>query len=122
VDNGCLDPAQLGGRCEDPPGYVPSACGAGVTETAICLKTLSDIFASKCAATGQLIPCLCGTTDETACLSGAATPTGPVYPDYACDFPPGPGLLRTDFYVPLFGAGRANAIVACAQNSGCNCF
>jgi hypothetical protein len=120
--NGCLDPAQSGGACELASG--PSkGCGAGVTETAICLKTLSDIFRSKCAAVGQEVPCLCGTTNTSRCFEGTDPPNGPILPDYTCDFGTTdvPKILA-NFKVPTFGAGQANALVQCLAQSECKCF
>ena len=84
------------------------------------------VFASKCAASLQLTPCLCGLTDVNACLSGTANPTGPMYDEYACDFGSTGGAtintVSTNFTVPSFGAGQGNAILECAAALGCDCF
>src|SRR5262249_10151976 len=85
--NGCLDPAQQGGSCEDTPGAAPTPCNAilesmsAVSETEICRATLNTIFTSGCAATiaGQA-PCLCGDTDPLLCLAGGAPPSGAALP------------------------------------------
>jgi len=120
--NGCFDPAQLGGTCESTKGS-GTTCGTAATETAICLKTLDDIFSSRCAATMQLTPCLCGSTDPAACLSGAAAPAGPVYADYGCDFKSTSGMkIQGAFTDQLFGAGQANALVQCVAAYSCGCF
>jgi hypothetical protein len=120
--NGCFDPAQLGGTCEGTSGQA-TACGTGVTETAICLKTLDDIFNSKCAATMQLTPCLCGSTDHAACLSGTADPSGPIDPDYTCDFKTTSVVkIVGSFTDQTLGAGQANALVQCLGAYNCGCF
>jgi hypothetical protein len=97
-----------------------------ISETAVCFQTLDGIFASKCAATLQETPCLCGTTDVAACLAGTATGNGPLFDEYACDFgttSQGPiNTITTDFTIPHFGAGMANAIVQCAAAFSCDCF
>src|SRR5215471_2893495 len=55
--NGCLDPAQQGGSCEDTAGTAPPACSAilgsssDVSETEVCRATLNTVFSSGCAAT-----------------------------------------------------------------------
>jgi hypothetical protein len=120
--NGCLDPAQQGGSCDDVAGNAPG-CGAGVTERDICYKTLADVFTSKCAETLQETPCLCGDTDVVQCLEGNVIPNGPILEDYACD-------LRTrdvtviyrDFREPIYGIGRANSLIQCLGGYGCGCF
>jgi hypothetical protein len=127
--NGCLDPAQAGGSCENTPGTAPVACesvlnaSVPVSETSVCLKTLDVIFQSACAATLQLTPCLCGNIDAGQCLSGATPPQGPALSEYQCD---GMGTtapqIVNNFTVQTFGAGQANALVQCAGAFGCNCF
>ena len=89
----------------------------------MCLKTLTDIFASKCAAVLQETPCLCGSTNTQACLEATAPPTGPVLPDYTCDFntTSTPTILAR-FRTQTFGAGQANALVQCVAQSDCKCF
>jgi hypothetical protein len=136
--NGCLDPVQLGGTCEDTPGTLTHfggtlpdgltcagvfASGVGESETQICLETLGNIFSSLCAAGLQETPCLCGGTDTAACLAGSMTPTGPVYDDYACDFNTTSSTsIQVDFTNQNLGAGQANALVQCVAAFGCSCF
>jgi hypothetical protein len=114
--NGCLDPAQQGGVCETVPGMAPS----GMTEVQLCIQTLSDLLSSRCAAASlSLTPCLCGQASPMACFAGTATPTGPVYPDYLQDFGPDIHAISGKFTNPLYGAGQANAIVACLLIYNC---
>jgi hypothetical protein len=135
--NGCLDPAQQGGTCEIVAGngtHFGSALPDGktcaavigtepVSETSVCLLTLSQIFSSACAATLQETPCLCGSTDVNQCLAGTATPTGALYDEYACDFNSTSGAtINANFTVQTFGSGMANGIVQCAASFGCSCF
>jgi hypothetical protein len=128
--NGCLDPALLGGACEDMPNPAPSACTAlfaditSVTETQVCLATLNTIFASKCAATLQgETPCLCAAADPGSCLAGDVSAAGAAFPLYACDFTPlGIATITTNFTNQAFGAGQANALVQCLAMSSCDCF
>jgi hypothetical protein len=137
-DNGCLDPAQFGGSCEDvtgtstkfsgtlPDGNTCSQVLASTpeTETQVCLQALDAIFVSQCAGTLQETPCLCGATDPSACLAGTATPTGPLYDLYACDFnTTGSPGIQNEFTTPFFGAGQANALIQCVAAFGCTgCF
>jgi hypothetical protein len=121
-DHGCLDPGQLGGTCEGTAGMA-TECGAGITETAMCTKTLDDMFRSKCAAALQETPCLCGTVDAFACLNGTATPNGPLFADYRCDFKSANVFaIQGVFSAQNFGAGQANALVQCAASYDCRCF
>jgi hypothetical protein len=136
--NGCLDPAQLGGTCEDTlgtmthfAGTLPDgrtcatvlSSGLGESEAQICLDTLGEIFSSQCAAGLQETPCFCGMTPVATCLAGTATPTGPVYDEYQCDFDSTNSLtLQTEFTVQTFGAGQANALVQCLGAFQCPCF
>jgi hypothetical protein len=136
--NGCLAPAQQGGTCEDVSGTLThfagtlpdgNTCagvfsqGTGQSETAICLETLSTIFTSRCAASLQVTPCLCGTTDQTQCLAGTAQPNGAAYDDYSCDFnSTSSNTIQTEFTNQTFGAGQANAIVECLTAFNCPCF
>jgi hypothetical protein len=121
-ENGCLDSSQSGGACEGASGRA-SACGPGITEKDICLKTLKDIFLSNCAAVGQETPCLCGLTNTQACFDGTERPTGPIYADYACDFnTTNVTAILANFKEPRFGAGQANSLVQCAAQSECKCF
>jgi hypothetical protein len=120
--NGCLDPAQQGGSCDEVAGNAPG-CGAGVTERDICYKTLFDVFASKCAETMQETPCLCGDTDVIACLNGTATPNGAIFQDYACDFKTTDvTVIYRDFRESSYGVGRANGLIQCLGGYGCGCF
>jgi hypothetical protein len=127
-DNGCLDPAKMGGACEDTPGNAPAACQAAlmsasqVTETQLCLATLDEIFTSQCSSTLQLTPCLCGNTDPALCLAGMAAPAGPLLPIYQCDLGATVVEASANFVDPTRGAGQANALVQCALAFGCNCF
>jgi hypothetical protein len=127
-DNGCFDPAQLGGTCESLIGTAPASCAAVLgtasapSEKQVCLATLDRIFQSSCATTLLMAPCLCGATSATACLDGSAAPTGPLLPLYQCDLGSDIDSIVTNFTVPTFGAGLANAIVSCAAAYGCNCF
>jgi hypothetical protein len=138
--NGCFDPTLQGGTCELttgtgthfagtlPDGTTCSQVFSGfpATETNICLDTLDQIFLSKCAATLQETPCLCGTTPAAVCLGGQATPTGSAFDIYACDFDTTTSsaiqTISTYFTVPTFGAGQANSLVQCAAAYGCDCF
>jgi hypothetical protein len=135
--NGCFDPALQGGTCEllastltHFAGALPDATSCAidvgtepVSEQQVCLQTLALIFSSKCAATSQLTPCLCGTTDPTQCTAGAVTPNGPAYDAYACDFNTTSGAtINTDFILQTFGAGMANSIAQCAGAFSCPCF
>jgi hypothetical protein len=120
--NGCLDPDKEGGSCEEAHGYA-TACGQGVTEKAMCLKILSEIFTSKCAETLQQVPCLCGTADAEACLNGTETPNGPLYREYQCSFnTTNVGAIQAKFRDPTYGAGQANALVQCLAGFSCDCF
>jgi hypothetical protein len=102
---------------------VISPATAPVSEKAICLKTLSAIFPSGCAASTQATPCLCGTTDTNMCLAGQATPTGPAFDLYACDYNTTNGATITNnFATVTFGAGAANALVYCLGAYACPCF
>jgi len=127
-DNGCLDPAQAGGACEDTPGTAPAACqtalaaSSPVSEKSVCLATLDKIFQSQCAITQQLTPCLCGDTDAGMCLSGALPPTGPLLPIYQCELGATAPQISSNFTVQTFGAGQANALAQCAGAFGCDCF
>jgi hypothetical protein len=105
-------------------GGAPVLASATENETNVCLQTLGIIFTSACSATFQLTPCLCGTTDSTACLNGTATPTGPAYDIYACDFNTtnSTAILNVDLTEPAFGAGQANALVKCLGSFNCTCF
>jgi hypothetical protein len=128
VDNGCLDPAQIGGTCEQLTGTAPATCQSVLatstvpTETQVCMKTLHDIFASGCAADGQETPCLCGATDAQACLGGSVTPLGAVYPVYQCDLGPAIADIKTNFNDLTRGGGMGNTIIQCAASLGCPCF
>ena len=129
IDNGCLDPAQMGGKCEDTLGSASAACASVIgtmstpTETQVCLSTLKGIFASQCAATFQLAPCLCGNIDVGECLTGMTLPNGPLYSTYVCDFgTTNIGTIQSDFTNQAFGAGQANALVQCLGAFGCDCF
>jgi hypothetical protein len=103
------------------PGFTPP-----IGEKTICLATLDGIFKSHCASSLNVTPCLCGLTDVNTCLAGTATPTGPVYDVYACDFTTTNGAtindIHNNFQVPTFGSGQANAIAACGTSFGCDCY
>jgi hypothetical protein len=140
VANGCLDPTQLGNTCELVAGALPhltaplpdgntcaqvftTASGTASTETQICIETLGGIFTSKCAASFQLTPCLCGPTATAACESGAALPAGAEIDTYECDFDTTSiSAVLQDLQVQTFGSGTANQIVACLSQNGCDCF
>jgi hypothetical protein len=96
------------------------------TEANVCLAVLDTVFTSKCAATLQETPCLCGATPTAGCLAGTATPTGAGFDEYACDFDTtSSGTIQqigADFTVPKFGAGMANGLIQCAAAFGCDCF
>jgi hypothetical protein len=121
--NGCLDSnAKEGSSCEQVFGNA-EGCGPGMTERDACLKTLNDIFESKCASTLQETPCLCGATDVVSCMGGTKTPTGPIYHDYACDFHTTDAVeIERDFVEKTFGAGAANTLVQCVASYDCGCF
>jgi hypothetical protein len=137
-DNGCFDTTQQGGTCETTHGAAALFSGAlgdgktcqqvvgsaSPTETEVCLLALGEIFSSKCAATFQETPCLCGSTDAAMCLAGTATPTGPVYDLYQCDFDTtNVNTINSNFTIQTFGAGQANALVQCVAAFACNsCF
>jgi hypothetical protein len=136
--NGCLDPTEQGGSCEDTAGTQPhfggtlpdgKTCasvfsqGASESEAQVCLETLGTIFASRCSASLQETPCLCGTTDAASCLAGTAPPNGPDYDEYVCDFnTTSVQNIQVDFTNQLLGAGQANGIVQCVAAFGCPCF
>jgi hypothetical protein len=136
--NGCLDVTQQGGSCEDTRGTLTHFSGtlgdgqtcstvlasSTETETQVCMQTLGQIFSSQCASTLQETPCLCGSTDAAQCLAGTATPTGPVYDLYQCDFDTTDinTIQAAQFTNQQTGAGQANALVQCAAAFGCNCF
>jgi hypothetical protein len=139
--NGCFLPASQGGTCELTMGNATLFSGTladgktcsqvfsslpSTSETNICLAVLDMVFTSKCASSLQETPCLCGATPTAMCLGGTATPTGPGYDDYVCDFNTNSvGTIQqigTDFTVPTFGAGQANGLVQCAAAYGCDCF
>src|SRR5262249_2038970 len=129
IDNGCLDPAQLGGSCEDTPGIAPASCSdvvgttGNLTETQVCLATLDTIFVSGCGSGGTLVRCLCGATDASACVNGSVPPQGPAFPLYVCDFgSSNVSTITSNFTAQSFGAGQANALAQCAGAFGCNCF
>jgi len=112
-DNVISDPAVLG--------------SASPTEKQVCLVTLQTVFASKCAATLQQTPCLCGTTDSATCLAGTATPTGAAYDIYACDFQTTSSTAIQGKFMPgaveTTGAAQGTAIIQCLGAFGCNsCF
>ena len=136
VDNGCLDPSLGSGTCEDLAGTqahlstpLPDGRSCSTvfqttseTETQICLQALDTIFTSRCGQTQSLVPCICGTTDPTACLNGQITPNGPLFDLHICDtnsahlitpFPP-PGLT-------VYGVQQAETIANCAAAFGCDC-
>jgi hypothetical protein len=136
--NGCLDPSLQGGVCELTEGQVPVAVG-GILDggsspldpappnagyTANCLRTLHDLFASGCANSLSLTPCLCGDDPAAAgpCLEGLVPPAGPMVPDYANSFHTASGKkIQENFTVQTFGAGQANALVQCLVAFNCLC-
>jgi hypothetical protein len=128
MQNGCLDPAQSGGSCEDTPGTAPAACApvfgmaTAPSETKVCLATLKMIFGSHCSTDLQQEPCFCGQTDRTMCLAGTAAPSGPGVDLYTCDLGAG-GItsIVNDFGNQMRGAGQANEIVDCVGALGCDC-
>jgi hypothetical protein len=129
VANGCLDPDQLGGACENTPGVAPAMCEAvlgttsPVTETKVCLATLKMMFRSQCAANISQLPCFCGLTDRAMCLDGSGAPTGPGVAVYDCDLgSTGIAMLIDDYWNQARGAGQANAIADCLGTLGCDCF
>jgi hypothetical protein len=150
MQNGCLDPNQLGGTCEDAQkfgfgcGFVANQDGGagdggmiyyapsspkGVIKcySDICTKTLEDIFSSNCTAMmGQFTQCVCGTTDNASCLAGMAAPTGPVVPDFEIDYGLTAGsineavVIQQDLIAPTHGAVQAVDVVQCAVSFGCD--
>jgi hypothetical protein len=126
--NGCLDPAQVGGACEDTPGTSPAACGpvfgmaAPPSETKVCLATLKMIFSSHCSMDLHQMPCFCGLADRDMCMAGDAPPLGPGVDLYTCDLGAG-GItsIVNDFWNGARGAGQANNIVDCLGTIGCDC-
>jgi hypothetical protein len=129
IDNGCLDPAQMGGRCEDTPGIAPATCTSVIgtmstpTETQVCLATLNDIFSSQCAGATRVDPVPLRLDGSRAVLAGAVTPNGPLLPEYTCDFGTTSAVtLQAEFVLQTFGAGQANALVQCLASFGCDCF
>jgi hypothetical protein len=92
--------------------------------TANCLQTLSDLFASHCADSLTLTPCLCGNDPSAAepCLEGVVPPAGPLVADYANSFHSTNGkAIKDNFTMQTFGAGQANAIVQCLAAFDCLC-
>jgi hypothetical protein len=136
--NGCLDPAQIGGTCEDTAGTLPhlggtlpdgNTCtsvfsqGSTETEAQVCLDTLGAIFTSTCASMGTEQPCFCGSTPSATCLAGTAQPNGPSYDATACDFDSTvTSTIVNNFTNQTFGAGQANALVQCLNAFVCPCF
>jgi hypothetical protein len=56
-------------------------------------------------------------------VSCSVTPTGPLFDLYACDMNSAScSTVLTNFTVPIFGVGMANALVQCASAFDCNCF
>jgi hypothetical protein len=88
----------------------------------MCLQTLNDIFVTRCAATLQETPCLCGTLSPASCFTDLETPNGPVYPDYVADFGSDLDTILANFTNAQFGAGMANSIVQCLGAYACECF
>src|SRR5262249_5963465 len=101
-----------------------AAIGASspVSETQVCLATLDRIFASQCAATLDLTPCLCGSADRAACLAGTEVPNGFLIAVYQCELGSTVPEISMNFIGPTHGASQANAIVQCAAAFGCTCF
>jgi hypothetical protein len=94
-----------------------------VTEQQVCLATLKAIFASGCETNGQMVPCICGSTNTAACEADMATPTGDIWPYYECDFnATKASTVITDLVLPMFGAGVADSIIECVQQNGCSCY
>jgi hypothetical protein len=120
INAGCLDPNQGGGCCEIVSG---NAASGAQTESALCFKTLNDIFSTMCAS--RLLdpaPCFCG-TDNVSCLDDdAAVPMGPLVADYQADFGNDPSATVANFEATNFGSSQANNIVNCAALYGCQCF
>jgi hypothetical protein len=122
TENGCLDPSQFGGgTCESGQLGGHGSIDGTRSYSEMCLQTLSDIFASGCAATFQMTPCLCGTTDAAQCLAGTAPPNGPLYPTYVADFGSNINTIQSDFTDTTFGSGMANFIIQCVAAFGCEC-
>jgi hypothetical protein len=85
-----------------------------VSETTVCLQTLSQMFSTNCATALDTTPCLCGATASAACLGGLAMPNGALFDEYACDFNSTNGSsINNSFQVQTFGAGMANALYQC---------
>jgi hypothetical protein len=126
--SGCLDSTLQGGTCEETLGDSSAACAAplGLTSTPsealVCVATLSAIFTSRCITALQETPCLCGSTDPSVCVGGAAAPTGALAPLYACDLERPNAHTTTNFTNQVFGSGQANALVQCLAIFNCDCF
>jgi hypothetical protein len=118
----CLAAAGDGNACELLTGTAQSG---DMPESMVCTHTLQAIFSSHCAASGQLMACLCGSgsTDFTACETGQVTPSGAAYPDYLDDVGLDAGVsgILANFTNSATGSGLANNIVQCLASSGCAC-
>jgi hypothetical protein len=116
----CFDTEIGGGRCEDFPDAGPGANNQN--ESQVCLAALQTIIQSKCGASGQLTPCVCGSADTMACYAGRAQPDGPLYDLYSQDFGTenANAIVMVYFTQPKYGAGLANAIANCLNAKGCS--
>lgn len=117
--SGCLDPdasSVLGTNCEQFTG----------TATTECLATLQCVVDDECfdASTPDVLPCLCGTADETDCAEGMATPNGPCAQEYFTAFgTQDVTQFVSNLYDPTYPAGNADEIMLCLAMVGCSeCF
>jgi hypothetical protein len=123
VVNHCFDPVASGGLCELFDAAVVGSKEIGDPKEN-CVQTLHDILQSRCAASQQLTPCLCGDADSVMCVAGTGTqtPNGPVYPDYVRSFNRTNGAdINAYFNITTFGAGMANQLVTCLASFNCDC-
>jgi hypothetical protein len=116
--NGCLDPDQSGGTCELVTG---NAASGGLTEAALCRKTLNDVISSQCDATLLQLECMCGPISTDDCLAGTVAPMGAAYQDYVDDFGNDINAIQANFEMTTYGSGMANVIIDCVGALGCHC-
>jgi hypothetical protein len=116
---GCFDPAMPGGGvCETVPG---TSKVSGQTEVALCLDALRCVFTTRCANNSEESQCLCGKTDIMSCMEGRAPPQGSCVDEFRRDFGDDNKKMYDDFINPVYGVGRANALIQCVIPSCSMC-
>jgi hypothetical protein len=124
----CAETAQclaINGSCEDLVGNVApdGSPSAGTSRVSLCLDTLACVLRTGCTDVS--------TIDDLACYCGSACADGGA-PDGPCAAAEMAGIEQTDpaaiedvsnFYDTALGGGRANSLVTCLAQAGCNsCF